>query len=72
MSKVEDTPENEKICTTFCGTCPTYPGIKGEFLFCARGRSSSPKKEMGCNCGVCDVWNTYGLKDFYYCMKGSE
>jgi hypothetical protein len=26
---------------------------------------------MGCNCGICDVWNKYGLNDFYYCMKGS-
>jgi hypothetical protein len=51
MSKVENSLENEKICTNFCGTCPTYPA-RGEFLFCARGKSSTPKKETGCNCGV--------------------
>jgi hypothetical protein len=70
MSKVENSLENEKIYTNFCGTCPTYPA-RGEFLFCARGKSSTSKKETGCNCGVCDVWNKNGLKDFYYCIKGS-
>jgi hypothetical protein len=25
MSKVENSLENERICTNFCGTCPTYP-----------------------------------------------
>jgi hypothetical protein len=35
------------------------------------GKSSTSKKETGCNCGVCDVWNKNGLKDFYYCIKGS-
>lgn len=72
MPKVDNIPENEKICNNFCRTCPTYPGIDGEILFCARGKSSSPKNEMGCNCGVCEVWNKYGLKDFYYCIKGSS
>ncbi|MEW6571585.1 MAG: DUF2769 domain-containing protein [Nitrospirota bacterium] len=70
MPKVENSPANEKICRNFCGTCPSYPGT-GEFLFCSRGRSNSPKQETGCNCGVCDVWNNYGLNDFYYCIKGS-
>ena len=64
MSKVEDTYENEIICIKFCGSCPTYPGIKGDLLFCARGKSSSAKQKAGCNCGMCDVWNKYGLTDF--------
>jgi len=71
LSKADSTPENERICRDFCGTCPTFPDT-GELLFCARGKSSSPKKEMGCNCGVCDVWNKYSLKDFYYCIKVSS
>jgi hypothetical protein len=70
MPKVDDTKENEKICTQFCGQCPSYPGIKGEFLFCARGKSASPKQETGCNCGSCGVWNKCGLNGYYYCIKG--
>jgi hypothetical protein len=52
--------------------CPSYPGIKGEVLFCARGKSSSPIEKAGCNCGLCDIWNKYELSDFYYCIKGKE
>jgi hypothetical protein len=71
VSKVDDTYENEMICTKFCGVCPTYPGVKGELLFCARGKSNSPKQKAGCNCGLCDVWNKYELTDFYYCIEGA-
>ncbi|GEM_PF-833485 len=71
MSKVEDNYENETICIKFCGVCPTYPGVKGELLFCARGKSNSPKQKAGCNCGICDVWNKYELTDFYYCIEGA-
>jgi hypothetical protein len=46
VSKVEDNYENETICIKFCGACPTYPGVKGELLFCARGRSVAPKKKQ--------------------------
>lgn len=70
MSKVENSNDNENICRNFCGSCPSFPGT-GEFLFCARGKRRSPQKEMGCNCGICDVWNKNGLKDFYYCIKGA-
>ena len=71
MSKVDDTYENETICSKFCGVCPTYPGIKGELLFCARSKSHSPKEKAGCNCSLCDVWNKYDLDDFYYCQRGA-
>ena len=69
MPKVEDTFENEMICTKFCGVCPSYPGVKGELLFCARGKSNVPKSKSkaGCNCGACDAWNKYDLAGFYYC-----
>ncbi len=70
MGKVEDSFDNEMICTKYCGLCPTYPGVKGELLFCARGKSSAPEKKAGCNCGQCDVWNKYDLTDFYYCHQG--
>ncbi|MDI6744629.1 MAG: DUF2769 domain-containing protein [Thermodesulfovibrionales bacterium] len=70
MSEVDDNYENETICIKFCGVCPSYPRVKGEILFCARGKSVSPKQKSGCNCGLCDIWNKYDLTDFYYCMKG--
>ena len=71
MSRVDDTYENETICSRFCGACPTYPEIKGELLFCARGRSQAPKQKAGCNCSLCDVWNKYDLEEFYYCQRGA-
>ncbi len=70
MTKVDDNFENESICTRFCGSCPTYPGVKGELLFCVRGKSSLPKRKSGCNCGMCDIWNRYDLSGFYYCIGG--
>ncbi len=70
MPRVDDTYENEMTCTRFCGTCPSYPGVKGETLFCSRGRSRAPKQKSGCNCGLCDVWNKYELSGFYYCISG--
>jgi hypothetical protein len=71
MPKVEDTQENVNICMKFCGSCPTYPGVKGEVLFCARGKSSTPKATTGCNCGLCDVQNKYGCTGSYYCTEGA-
>jgi hypothetical protein len=71
MVKVEDDYANEVICIRFCGGCPSYPGVKGELLFCARGKSNSPKPKSGCNCGQCDIWNKYELTGFYYCMEGA-
>ena len=71
MSKVDDSYENETICSNFCGVCPSYPEIKGELLFCARGKSKSPKQKAGCNCSLCDVWNKYDLDKFYYCQRGA-
>ena len=68
MPRVDDNFDNEHICSRFCGVCPTYPGLKGELLFCARGRSQAPKSKAGCNCSLCDVWNKYELEDFYWCQ----
>jgi len=70
MPKVENTKENENICMRFCGTCPTYPGLEGEALFCARGKSKKPPEKKGCNCPQCDVQKKYGCKGTYYCIKG--
>jgi hypothetical protein len=71
MPEVEDNIENKNICGRYCGGCPTYPGLKGELLFCSLGKSSSPKKKAGCNCSLCDVWNKYELGEFYFCIIGA-
>lgn len=72
MPRVDDNFDNEHICSRFCGVCPTYPGLKGELLFCARGRSVSPKSKAGCNCSLCDVWNKYELENFYFCQLSAK
>jgi hypothetical protein len=71
MIKVEDNYENETICIKFCGVCPTHPDVKSELLYCARGKSNSPRQKSDCNCGLCDVWNKYGLTGCYYCINGA-
>ena len=70
MPKVEDIPENVDICLKYCGSCPTYPGVLGESLFCARGKSSAPKQKQGCNCPQCDVQKKYGCTGMFYCIEG--
>lgn len=70
MPKVEDIQENVDTCLKFCGPCLTYSGVEGEALFCARGKSSSPKTKKGCNCSYCDVRKKYGCTGTYFCIKG--
>lgn len=70
MSKVEDNQENIDICLKHCKQCLTYPGIEGEALFCARGKSSAPKKKNGCNCGYCEVKKKYSCRGAFYCIEG--
>ena len=70
MTKVKDSKENEQICGAYCRSCPTYPGIESELLFCARGASSGPKEKKGCNCPACEVQLEYGCSRTYYCIEG--
>ena len=72
MAKVDDTPENERICLNGnCSTCPSYPGGAAEALYCARGRSKCELDKKGCNCPECPIWIDNGLAGMYYCVKGS-
>lgn len=71
MSKVEDSQENINICLKFCGPCLSNPGIEGEALFCARGKSSAPVTKNGCNCGYCDVKKKYFCSGTYFCIHGA-
>ena len=66
---VDDTLENFEICLENCGECPSYPGIEGEGLYCARGSSGVEVTRKGCNCPDCPVWVNCGLGRTYYCFK---
>lgn len=69
MARVEDTPENEKLCMPYCGKCPSYPKGSKEWLYCARGPSKQPIGKKGCNCPECPVWVNAGLTGMYYCVR---
>lgn len=59
-----------KIC--ICGKCPTYNGTgEKKLLFCATGKSTIIKNEIGCICMKCPVTEKIGLKWAYYCTRGS-
>lgn len=68
MAEVEDTQEKFDICMQNCGTCPSYPAVEGEALYCARGASDQEVEREGCNCPDCPVWAEYGLTKTYYCI----
>ncbi|MHC4479836.1 MAG: DUF2769 domain-containing protein [Planctomycetota bacterium] len=68
MPEVEDTEENFQICIREnCGTCPSYAGVEGEALYCARSRSKSAVQRVECRCPDCPVWVNYGLGRTFYC-----
>jgi hypothetical protein len=70
MSKVEDIQENVFICMKFCGSCPSYPGVEGEALYCSWGESSAPRAKQGCKCVDCAVHKKYECNGSYYCIEG--
>jgi hypothetical protein len=64
----------KKMCT--CPTCPTYTLCAKnahELLFCAIGRSFvCISKEKDCVCPACPITDQVGLKNRFYCTRGSE
>lgn len=71
MPKVPDTKENADICVKYCKDCLTYPGVEGELLFCARGKSSAQTTKQGCNCGICEVKKKNLCSGLYFCIQGA-
>lgn len=71
MPKVEDTEENAATCLKFCVSCMSYPGVEGEALFCARGKSTAEVTRAGCNCSLCDIQVKYECTGTYYCAEGT-
>jgi hypothetical protein len=68
MPEGEDTQENVEVCLKDnCGKCPSYPGVEGEALYCARGRSSGAVERKGCVCPDCPIWVACGLGRTFYC-----
>jgi len=65
-----------KLC--ICEGCPNYvdcskQGATHEKAFCLiMGKSKCIIKEKGCICGTCPLKSKSGLKNFYFCTKGSE
>jgi hypothetical protein len=78
--EVPDTEENMNICKQFCGPCPTFKPnklneIEPHALFCARGASEKPQKEIeekACNCFDCGVFKKYDLKGGWFCIYGTQ
>jgi len=71
MKSMED---KKGMCT--CINCPSYNECAKEgteLLFCAKGKSPSCiTDEKGCICPSCPITPMMGLKNGYYCTKGSE
>lgn len=67
---------SEKKALCICGGCPSYNDCakeKGELLYCAIGASKTCITEAPtCICGGCPVTPKMGLKNLYFCTKGSE
>jgi hypothetical protein len=82
MKKENQTkPETEKaeiIKLCICEGCPSYidcrkHGAAKEKAFCVVfGKSKCIINERGCICGACPVKAKLKLKNFYFCIKGSE
>lgn len=66
-----------KLC--ICEGCPTYvdcgkQGKSKEKAFCMNftGKSKCITVDKGCICGACSVKQKLQLKNFVFCIKGSE
>lgn len=63
--------ENYLTCLQYCGTCPSYSGVKGEALYCATGPSTKTIEKKGCNCVMCPIFDKCGGKGIvYFCVNG--
>lgn len=54
-----------------CPSCPSFPKIRSEALYCASGRSDVPISERGCNCVICPVYDRCSSFNVaYFCVHG--
>ncbi len=62
---------NLLICARNCGTCPSFPDVRGEALYCAGGRSSAHVTRRGCNCVSCPLYDQCSRNNSaYFCING--
>ena len=68
----EKLPVFERMC--ICEHCPTYVPEERHEAFCQAlvGESKVITQEKGCDCPKCPVHQNEGLKNGYYCTRGSE
>jgi hypothetical protein len=70
--------KEEFLSLCICETCPTYvdcskKGTKEKaFCFPTSGKSTCITKQKGCMCGACRIKQKMKLKQFYFCVLGSE
>jgi adenylate cyclase len=65
------TVENLATCQKHCGSCASYPGVAGEALFCATGRSVASVEARGCNCFDCPLFEQCGAGSRgFFCLRG--
>lgn len=57
-----------------CKECPSFTdcGERGGYCFPIMGKSNCITEEKGCICGKCPLYAQMGLKNMYYCIRGSE
>ena len=72
--KMKAVEMNKSLC--ICGGCPSYNDCakeKGEALYCSLGASPTCITNASvCICAGCPVTPKMGLKNQYFCTKGSE
>lgn len=71
---IEMSVENLNVCKDYCGSCPSYPGVKGEALFCATGASAraATVERKGCNCMICPLYEKCARSSTaYFCITGA-
>ncbi len=63
------TLSNLLLCT--CSTCPSFPAVRGEALYCSGGKSAVTIKEEGCNCVTCPLYDRCSSFNVaYFCIHG--
>ncbi|MDX1569324.1 MAG: adenylate/guanylate cyclase domain-containing protein [Xanthomonadales bacterium] len=71
-SSIDMTLANLDVCSRHCGTCPSYPKVQGEALFCATGKSSVEIEARGCNCPGCPLYDRCAVgSGAYFCKHGA-
>lgn len=56
-------------CT--CSSCPSFPRVKDEALYCSGGKSRAVIKEKGCNCITCPLYDRCSSFNVaYFCVHG--